>query len=97
MRYEFGGGAYTWRGLFSEFYSILSREKVAIINNNYDQQEKNALNEEFCVDIGFFKSYRGWTALPFKSISKDVKTSLNDNTSTLLCRVKFSKFQDIID
>ena len=28
LRYEFGGlifgGAYTWRGLFSEFYSILS-------------------------------------------------------------------------
>lgn len=32
-------------------------------------------NEEFCVDIGFLKSYRGWTVLTFKSISK-VKTPL---------------------
>lgn len=44
-------------------------------------------NEEFCVDIGFLKSYIGWTVLIFTT----------DNTSTLLCRVKFSKFQDIID
>ena len=28
------------------------------------------------MDIGFLKSYRGWTVLPFKSISKDVKTPL---------------------
>ena len=30
MRYEFGGlifgGAYTWRGLFSEFYGMICRE-----------------------------------------------------------------------
>ena len=28
------------------------------------------------MDIGFFKSYRGWTVLPFKSIPKDIKTPL---------------------
>ena len=34
MRYEFGGlvfgGAYTWRGLFSEFYGTSRRMKAAI-------------------------------------------------------------------
>ena len=37
MRYEFGGlifgGAYTWRGLFSEFYGISTTgNKVSLVN-----------------------------------------------------------------
>ena len=35
VHYEFGGlifaGAYTWRGLFSEFYGILSAHAIIII------------------------------------------------------------------
>ena len=26
LRYQFGGGGYIWRGLFSEFYTYVSKE-----------------------------------------------------------------------
>ena len=39
LRYEFGGlisrGAYTWRGLFSEFYCLFSVPQTYIRENSF--------------------------------------------------------------
>ena len=51
MRYEFGGlilgGAYTWRGLFSEFYGTLPRQFCSPVLDRDKMIKSSAYNREF--------------------------------------------------
>ena len=69
MRYEFGGlifgGAYTWRGLFSEFYGISSKYKCAksfvppsvsanIAVSELSVKRKEKKKENNCIELSLF-------------------------------------------
>ena len=49
LRYDFGGlifgGAYTWRGLFSEFYGMLVTDLCAYIISGWLFTDKNGLHQ----------------------------------------------------
>ena len=49
LRYDFGGlifgGAYTWRGLFSEFYSMLVTDLCAYITSGWLFTDQNGLHQ----------------------------------------------------
>ena len=60
LRYDLGwglifGGAYTWRGLFSEFYGSLSVscDKISVVILNTDDNEEIKINSEGLADEFF--------------------------------------------
>ena len=52
LRFGGGGGAYIWRGLFSEFYGSLrvSCDKISVVILNTDDNEEIKINSEGLAD-----------------------------------------------